>query len=83
MKVDFFDSRRILSTATCSCEIIPVLFIRASIEAIITEDDLSFSLTGTIAVLISDLDHLIDGEGGSRSGGIDSDSVTTVDIECV
>ena len=64
-----------------------MLSIRASIEAIITEDDLSFSLRGTSTVLISDLisdlDHLMDGEGGSRSGGIDSDSVTTVDIECV
>ena len=57
--------------------------IRASIEAIITEDDLSFFIRGTRTCLISDLDHLIDGEGGSRSGGIDSDSVTTVDIECV
>ena len=64
-----------------------MLSIRASIEAIITEDYLSFSLRGTSTVLISDLisdlDHLMDGEGGSRSGGIDSDSVTTVDIECV
>lgn len=83
MKVDFFDSRRILSTATCSCEIIPFLSIRASIEAIITEDDLSFSLRSTSAALISDLDHLIDGEGGSRSDGIDTDSVITVDVECV
>ena len=74
-------------TGRSSCEIVPVLSIRASIEATITEDDLSFSLRGTSTVLISDLisdlDHLIDGEGGSRSGGIDSDSFSTVDIECV
>ena len=60
-----------------------MLSIRASIEAIITEDDLSLSCRVTSTVLISDLDHLIDGEGGSRSGGIDSDSFSTVDIECV
>ena len=60
-----------------------MLSIRASIEAIITEDDLPFPIRGTSTALISDLDHLMDGEGGSRSGGIDSDSVCTVDIECV
>ena len=70
-------------TGRSSCEIVPVLSIRASIEAIITEDDLSSSLRSTIISLISDLDHLMDGEGGSRSGSIDSDSVRTVDIECV
>ena len=60
-----------------------MLSIRASIEATLTEDDLSLSCRGTRTFLISDLDHLIDGEGGSRTGSIDSDSVTTVDIECV
>ena len=60
-----------------------MLSIRASIEATVTEDDLSFSIRVTSTCLISDLDHLMDGEGSSRSCGIDSDSVTTVDIECV
>ena len=60
-----------------------MLSIRASIEAIITEDDLSLSCRFASTVIISDLDHLMDGEGGSRRGGIDSDSVRTVDIEGV
>ena len=64
-----------------------MLSIRASIEATLTEDDLSlscrFASTVIISDIISDLDHLIDGEGGSRSGGIDTDSFSTVNIECV
>ena len=60
-----------------------MLSIRASIEAIVTEDDLSYFLRVARTCIISDLDHLIDSEGSSRRGGIDSDSFSTVDIEGV